>query len=190
MSGLSLWLSPPPTSALRPLIKRLAKDNSSESFLPHATLVSDEIVPKLPVEELVKKVEAGLNEWKKTYGGTELELRFKDVRQGNRYYQCVLTALFEDEPLLSLHHSIVRQFDLTSPPNPYFPHLSLVYADLTLEVKASIIKGLEEDKTVVYEEGEEGAEVAGEKGFRPEEILLLKTAGPCETWEVLARIPL
>ncbi|GAA5905390.1 hypothetical protein JCM6882_003146 [Rhodosporidiobolus microsporus] len=189
MSGFSLWLCPPDSSNLRALVARLAHKQKTEVFAPHCTLVSDEIVPALPVEELVKAVEAGIQEWLKQ-GAGELNVRLKDVRQGPLYYQCVLAALFPDKPLVSLHEAVVRQFPLASPPPPYFPHVSLVYGDLSTSLKASIIDDLNAAGEVKELEGEEGVEVVGEKDFKPGEVLLMKTAGPCATWELLARVPI
>jgi hypothetical protein len=37
---------------------------------------------------------------------------------------------------------------------------------------------------------DEGVAIEGEDGFKPSEILLVKTQGTCETWEVLERISL
>ncbi|GAA6041673.1 hypothetical protein JCM8097_003077 [Rhodosporidiobolus ruineniae] len=193
MSGLSLWLSPPPSSALRPLVARLAHAHHTESFLPHATLVSDEIVPAISLEEVIEKTEQGVREWRQE-GEGRLKLRFKDVRQGPAYYQCVLAALHPDPPLLALHEAVVRQFHVSSPPPPYFPHLSLVYGDLSTQLKATIIDELKADNEVVEvpgQDGEEGGvEIVGEGGFEPSVVLLVRTAGTCATWEVLARIPL
>jgi hypothetical protein len=82
MSGYSLWLSPPSTSSLTSLIQRLAKENGTEAFNPHATLVSDEIVPGgSSVEELVDKVKQGVAVWRKEHA-EKLVLKFKDVRKG------------------------------------------------------------------------------------------------------------
>jgi 2'-5' RNA ligase len=207
MSGYSLWLSPPSSSFLNSLLVRLAKENDTEAFQPHATLVSDEIVPEgLSVEQMVDKVKEGTAAWRKEHAD-KLKLAFEDVRKGvfssspsstallttlragNAYYQCVLAAVHPSPALLALHHSIVSSFSLPSPPQtPYFPHLSLVYGDLSSIQKDSIIAALEADGTVTRQG--EGVAIGGEDGFEPSEILLVRTKGKCETWEVVERIPL
>ncbi|GAA5830573.1 hypothetical protein JCM11251_002517 [Rhodosporidiobolus azoricus] len=178
MSGSTLWLCPPATSQLPSLVERLADAHqTNEVFSPHATLASEEIVPALPVEELVEKTKKGLEQW-------------REQQLGDQYYQCVLATLFPEQALLSLHEAVVRQFSLPSPPPPYFPHVSLVYGDLSIGLKASIIEDLKAQGEVTELEGEEGVKIAGKKDFVPTEVLLVKTSGPCSTWEVLASIPL
>lgn len=119
-------------------------------------------------------------------------MKFTDLRNitGELYYQCVLIALTETPALFSLHESLLTSFSkpIPSPPT-YFPHLSLIYADLTLERKDEII---EEMKTLgeVKQEEVEKVEVVGIKGFKPVEILLVRTKGPPETWEVLGKVAL
>ncbi|GAA6005479.1 hypothetical protein JCM10207_002995 [Rhodosporidiobolus poonsookiae] len=189
MSGLSLWLCPPAASSLPALLRRLADLHGTEHFDPHATLVSDEIVPSLQQDEIIAKVQDGVRNWRKK-NLDPLRLRFKDIRTGDRYYQCVLAALHPDAALTSLHASIVAEFSLSSPPPPYFPHLSLIYGDLSAELKNRIVAELSADGTVKAISGGESVAIGGEKEFEPKEILLVKTSGACETWEVLAKIPL
>ena len=91
--------------------------------------------------------------------------------------------------LLTLHESLLASFDLPVPsPATYFPHMSLVYADLTADTKASMIEGMKQRGEVVERDGR--TEVVGEVGFVPVEILLVRTGGPSDEWEVLARVAL
>lgn len=87
MSGLSLWLSPSPSSPLAPFLARLSSTLQTVAFAPHATLVSDEIVPSLELGDLKSRIEEGVARWREsqTVGEeqpTKLALAFKDVRQG------------------------------------------------------------------------------------------------------------
>lgn len=114
---------------------------------------------------------------------------------GDRFYQCVLAALFPAPSLLALHESLLAAFSLPIPSPPtYFPHLSLVYADLTPEQKAQIIADLILAGDVVDLEGageaRAGVEIVGEDGFIATEVLLVRTGGRPAEWEVLARVPL
>lgn len=85
-SGLSVWLSPPDSSALGDYLTRLSQRYGTPTFRPHATLVSDELCPAFEhVDEVLKCIEQGVNEWKD--GRNDLRLRFKDVRQGEHSMQ-------------------------------------------------------------------------------------------------------
>lgn len=109
---------------------------------------------------------------------------------GALYYQCVLVALEPVLPLFALHESLLRAFSQTPPsPSTYFPHLSLVYGNLTPEKKDEIIKDLK-SKGIVRDLAEGGVEVVGQEGFVASEILLVRTGGVPETWEILGRVGL
>lgn len=86
MSGLSLWLSPPPSSPLAPFLARLSSTLQTVAFAPHATLVSDEIVPALELAALKSRIEEGVVRWRESQTveeqPTDIALAFKDVRQG------------------------------------------------------------------------------------------------------------
>ena len=112
---------------------------------------------------------------------------------GPSFYQCVLAALEPSTALLTLHESLLRAFDLPVPSPPtYFPHLSLVYADLTPEVKDRIIAAMRDGGEVVDTMTHSGAsvDIVGEGSFAPVEILLVRTGGPPKEWEVLGRVEL
>lgn len=88
MSGLSLWLSPAPSSPLAAFLARLSSTLQTVAFAPHATLVSDEIVPALEPRDLKSRIEEGVASWRQsqTVGEqqpTDIALAFKDVRQGD-----------------------------------------------------------------------------------------------------------
>ncbi|KDE05885.1 hypothetical protein MVLG_03828 [Microbotryum lychnidis-dioicae p1A1 Lamole] len=192
MSGLSLWLSPPATSPLGDLITSLSDRYQTVYFKPHATLVSDAIVPGLPVDELVKRIGEAIARWKsdRAIQGPGLEIKFLDVRQGDLFYQCVLATLVPDAHLIALHETLLSSFSVPIPsPSTYFPHLSLVYGDLSPQIKEDIIQGMKERKQVQQEANGE-CRVAGEKGFKAGEVLLVRTSGSTDQWEILARVPL
>lgn len=66
----------------------------------------------------------------------------------------------------------------------YFPHMSLVYGDLSVGRKEEIIAELERRHEV------DGASIVGEDGYRPTEILLVKTDGPPSDWRLLGAVDL
>lgn len=84
MNGLSLWLSPAPSSPLAAFLARLSSTLQTVAFAPHATLVSDEIVPALELGNLKSRIEEGVARWRESQEQqpTDITLAFKDVRQG------------------------------------------------------------------------------------------------------------
>ncbi|SGZ30311.1 BQ5605_C113g13235 [Microbotryum silenes-dioicae] len=201
MSGLSLWLSPPATSPLGDLITSLSDRYQTVYFKPHATLVSDAIVPGLPVDELVKRIGEAIARWKSDRAIQGPGWRSNDVQVGPQilsrtklasdlFYQCVLATLVPDAHLIALHETLLSSFSVPIPsPSTYFPHLSLVYGDLSPQIKEDIIQGMKERKQVQQEANGE-CRVAGEKGFKAGEVLLVRTSGSTDQWEILARVPL
>lgn len=96
MSGLSLWLSPSNGSPLDSFLARLSSTLQSPAFQAHATLVSDEIVPAgLEADEVVKRVKEGVQQWQAAVELTELQLSFKDVRQGEQLRRTLTARLKE-----------------------------------------------------------------------------------------------
>jgi hypothetical protein len=87
MSGLSLWLSPAPSSPLAAFLARLSSTLQTVAFAPHATLVSDEIVPALELGDLQSRIEEGVARWRESQAvgdqlPDDIALAFQDVRQG------------------------------------------------------------------------------------------------------------
>lgn len=108
---------------------------------------------------------------------------------GDKFYQCVLVALHKDEALLSLHATLLKTFGASSDKAAeYFPHMSLIYGDSTTERKDEIIADMSDRKEFI--ENGDGVQVAELDGYEPNEILLVRTAGLPEKWEVMGRVPL
>lgn len=71
--------------------------------------------------------------------------------------------------------------------------MSLVYGDLEMQQRQALIAGMQENGEVKsLEAGSSGAQesVLGETQFETSEILVVKTAGKSDEWEIAARIPL
>lgn len=66
---------------------------------------------------------------------------------------------------------------------PYFPHLSLVYGDLKDEEKQAIINRLDTTGQLLPP-----ATIAGLKGIKPIEVLLVRTSGKSSEWKVLGKV--
>lgn len=109
---------------------------------------------------------------------------------GDKYYQCVLASTHRTESLTSLHDALVRGFGHQPEDEEprYFPHLSLVYGDLTIERKNNIISHCLARGIAHQKENEVG--VNGVVGFKASQILLVTTKGPTATWTVLGKVDL
>ncbi|KAH8930097.1 LigT-like protein [Atractiella rhizophila] len=186
MSGISLWLSPPSPSPLPNLLSHLSTTYNTPSFSPHLTLLSDQLVPSgYSTPDLLAAIQRAVRKWHDE-GKDACEIKFEEVIQGDKFYQCVFIKCAETSSLVSLHLALRKEFSLPAPTKeaPYFPHLSLVYGDLEREKKSEIIKKMEQDGEV------KGEEVVGVKEFRPSEILVMRTKGPPKEWEFIGRVDL
>ncbi|KAK4051302.1 hypothetical protein OIO90_004783 [Microbotryomycetes sp. JL221] len=199
-SGYSLWLSPSWDSSPFPaLLDKLSSKHDTVPFKPHTTLVADSLTPQATLDEFVEMTKKGVQAWKikkGASGGNGLNLTFYDVRQGDMFYQCVLAALVRDVDLVDLHLTLRRAYGTHDKPDApsYFPHMSLVYGDLTREKKDDIIREMKDEGD--FEELEDLTEEGGRvkikdlTGYKVDEILVVKTSGPTTEWDVLARVPL
>ncbi|CED83515.1 RNA ligase/cyclic nucleotide phosphodiesterase [Phaffia rhodozyma] len=145
----SLWLTPSKSLAsdtFRTLISSLP----GPRFPAHATLLGS--APHgTSLEDVMKGVEDALAEWRnsiKDRHKNELTVRFKDVRRGEEYFRCVLVAL-EEHPDLMLFHDLTLKFLPSPSERPvYFPHISLLYSDISLEDRQIIVDELYRSKRV------------------------------------------
>lgn len=194
MSGLSLWLSPNGTQleVLDKLITKLSEETPGcLAFKPHATLISDEQVPDLPIDQILESVSKSVLEWNSTELGCKSKsflLQFQDVQRGAHFYQCVLASLVKSPELMSLNATLKRNLLDSSKLDqlpPYFPHLSLVYGDLTDDQKQAIIERLISSEQLVPP-----ANLLGLDGFEPTEILLVRTSGSSSDWKILGNVQL
>lgn len=124
---------------------------------------------------------------------------FKEVRTGQHYFQCVLAVVKKQPSLLSLNSSLAKEFNSMA---DYFPHLSLVYGDLTPDERMDVIEGLIKDGSLVdldgkvgeegreEERGQGGCLVNGVGGFVAVEVLVVRTKGDSDDWRIVKRVPL
>ena len=117
---------------------------------------------------------------------------FERLEAGAKFFQCVYVVLDRtgSEGLLRLHQALRRAFASPDPEGEsYFPHLSLVYGDPDAETKQGIIDGMLERGEAVSPSGDK-VQILGESGFQTDEILVVRTAGRSDEWEIVARVPL
>jgi len=189
---LTLWLTPPDPSSLDSLVVELSKKHSTPSFSAHVTLLGDQSFRnKLSVEEVTEKVRQGIGLWRSTTGGN-LEISFNDVRAGPSFFQCILLAVIEDPCLLALNKLMFEALADSDGSLPtYFPHLSLVYGDLSKDEKAAMIESIKSDGYVQSVNGDRGGvSASGVASFQPKEVQIVQIDGEVSDWKVVAKVPL
>ncbi|KAK9238475.1 2',3'-cyclic-nucleotide 3'-phosphodiesterase [Lipomyces kononenkoae] len=195
MPGLSLWLSPPPSSpiykALESLIGQLSDDlfppsSKAPKFSPHITLTSDIPVDVDP-DAVVRSVSS--------LASPRLQIDIGNVAYGPAYFKKIYLRIAKTPDLIQLAgesrriHVYLSTNDNKSADkaeamarewqsSEYDPHLSLVYSDewpITDNKKIDIQARLES----LFDQVGTSSWVGGR-------ISLVKTLGPVETWQVLA----
>ncbi|KAK9375816.1 2',3'-cyclic-nucleotide 3'-phosphodiesterase [Lipomyces chichibuensis] len=186
MPGLSLWLSPPPSSpiynALESLITQISDDlfgGAAPNFSPHITLTSD--IPLDADPAAVVKYAASTIEEK-------LEIDVTHVAYGPSYFKKIYLRVTKTPELVRLAGESRRKYAYTAVEDAevtarewevheYDPHISLVYSDewpIHKDKKIDIEARLE---TLFGEVG---------KTWLGGRISLVKTIGPADKWPVLA----
>ncbi|MHC1716337.1 MAG: 2'-5' RNA ligase family protein [Candidatus Dojkabacteria bacterium] len=130
------------------IIDSLSKKYDTPSF-PHVT-----IFEMLEAEEndLVTKVE------RITKGFKKIEVEIFGMNFTNTVHQCVFAQIKMSSQLLALYNELETslQYSTTS---PYFPHMSLIYGDLSSEEKSNVAKQVKLgdklllDKLAIYRDG-------------------------------------
>jgi len=161
-NGVSLWLMP--TGAARGSLARLIRDVSGRVrapiFDPHVTLV-----PGIEGdEERILRATAQL-------AASSRPLTIQLGRPGWRdeYFRCLFFEAERSAGLLNLERRARERLDL-APVTDYFPHLSLVYADLVESAKRALLPDLPERPPAV----------------RVDAIHVYRTRGAVGNWRRLA----
>ncbi|ODN80433.1 hypothetical protein L202_02678 [Cryptococcus amylolentus CBS 6039] len=136
LTGYTLWLSPasPQKYQFQSLIKHLATfSEDAPVFEPHITLLAPVSldVPLGEIEDTLGRIVAelgGLQEWK---------LQLKAAQKGDFYFQSVLAPVEPTKELLALREKVEQAFSVPGQ-SDYFPHLSLLYGDISAEKRDSI----------------------------------------------------
>lgn len=166
-SGTSLWLLPEPPAAatLARTIEALSARFGAPGFAPHLTLLGG--LPHAAAEAVV--VARRLAE-----SARPRQARVARVGALPEFFRCLFLEI-ENEPwLLALHQRAVALAGPESPP-PFFPHVSLLYAELAQDAKAALVSELS---------GSVPAAV------RLDAIQVVRTEGEVGGWRPLAAFPL
>lgn len=195
-SDYSLWLSPESSeTVLSDLIIDLSRrvDPPTLPFAPHATLFSDSLIgTQATLEDIREGVERAIRDSRVN----KVTCKFEKLEAGKLFYQCVYIKLVKDERgsngLLELHRSLRRAFGDHKDPEgeSYMPHVSLVYGDLDLPTKEGLIQGMlsKGEAEVISEDG--GVKVLDLVEFETTQVLVVRTAGPSDSWQIVDSIPM
>lgn len=204
-SGLCLWLVPFVSSpsevelnrGIREVMSTLRGANAgcSGEFGTHATLVSALGDRDIPPDQLRDVTTAAVDEWRRSHPGHGLTVGFKDVTTRGRYFQCILLALHPTKALLELNSIANRCVDRHFPPpltardkEQYFPHISLLYADLTAKDAQHQIDGLKEQR--VFRKNDDGVQFKGFNEITFGSVDVWDCTGRPEDWKKVHSIPL
>ncbi|KAK4684442.1 2',3'-cyclic-nucleotide 3'-phosphodiesterase, partial [Tremellales sp. Uapishka_1] len=172
LKAYALWLTPSPAErpALDSLIHSLSTHEPLSSPFPaHITLLHP-LSLEIPLPALIARLE-------QTVASTPpLKLELQPAQSGDKYYQCVLSAVKPHNGLASLRTACEQEFGIHDLP-PYFPHLSLLYGDLSSERRDEIA-------AMVKKEYDLPTRVA------VQEVQIARCVGTAAEWEVVASVPL
>lgn len=165
--GTSLWLMPEAVARerLSATIEDLARRLGTPSFEPHVTLIG-RLAPSAP--EIVIAAE------KLAASTPPFQLQLARLGHSAQYLRCVFYEI-EDSPVLAELHRRARSLLRSDKDRPFFPHLSLVYADLDEPTRLRLVE-----------------EMAGEnrEPFPVNELQVVRTEGDVGDWRPLAAFPL
>lgn len=155
--GYSIWLIPPPgiSSKFKVIIDDLARKYNQGFFDPHVTLIGgldgEEGKVLREVKELVKKLKS-------------FEINFEGFGMEDFFFKSLYLKAIKGDGLMTANNLAQAQFNLNY---EYKPHFSLIYGDLSDEIKIEIIEKLKNQKWV---------------GFKVDKLVLYKCDGEVSEW--------
>ena len=126
----SLWFVPEAgavNDALQTIIDRLASEHGGPTFPPHLTLLSGIVAPEDDVVERARRLAA-------TSGPITLHL--DDIGTDETYFQSLFAVVRPTPALVGLRAAARTVFP--EAPDPYRPHVSLLYGHPSAETKQAI----------------------------------------------------
>jgi len=165
-AGYSIWLIPsePQFSYLKSTIDIIAKEVNAPTFLPHITLLGQ-------LDQRINHLQNELTKISQVFTAFDLEL--DRISTLDQYFRSIFFNVISSQNLIQLwHHAIVR---LQVEKDLYEPHLSLLYSHLNNTEKERLLKSYKVDLPL---------------SITIDEIVLMKTKGSPEQWQVVDRYPL
>ncbi|KAG8760722.1 hypothetical protein FRC14_002218 [Serendipita sp. 396] len=181
--GLSLWLIPsqPLKSQIQTIINEVADAERAPKFEPHMTVVS------IPCPSAIPPLQSSLMPVLTRF--ESLRLAFKSLFVGTSYFISVALLLHPTPALVEFQRDIVRALsqELGGEPSdkPFLPHISLYYGNISSEDRERIASAIR-DKGLL--DNDAGLTIGGVSSNLPDELWVVKTEGPVESWEVIEMI--
>ena len=176
MADYSLWLVPssPESETTTKIIHELIEaEPDSPAFEPHITLLHpvDISTPIESITTTLQNIAQSLD-----LRAKPLWLNLKPAQRGTFYYQSVLAPVEANETLTALRSACEDAFEWKGD-KPYFPHLSLLYGDISTERREELAKTVQD-----------GQSLPGMVTI--EEILVVDCTGTTKDWKTVASVPL
>lgn len=164
--GYSLWLIPKSAAyyELELTIRNLAESYQSPIFPPHLTLISGMECSDLA--QLTEKTQL-LSRSQRPFCCPIERIEFS-----NQFFQCVYLKIFPTEDLRGLRTQSLSYFETRD--SLFYPHLSLIYGNLTEQTKTAICRKFEK-------------KFPSEIEFAS--LALFHTDGPPENWRMVDQLP-
>jgi 2'-5' RNA ligase len=126
----SLWLVPEAgaiSDALQAIIDRLSREYGGPTFPPHLTLLGGITAPEDDVTERARRLAA---QW------APVTLHLDDIGTDETYFQSLFAVVRPTSELVALRAAARAIFP--EAPDPYRPHISLLYGHPSAETKQAI----------------------------------------------------
>jgi 2'-5' RNA ligase len=114
--------------ALRAIIDRLAEQHGGPAFPPHLTLLSGIVTEESDVVERARRLASA---------STPLTLHLDDIGTDETYFQSLFAVARPTPELVGLR-AVAREV-FPDAPDPYRPHISLLYGRPSPETKRTIV---------------------------------------------------
>lgn len=143
MSGFGIFLVPATSQYKKynKIITSLSKKYDTLNFEAHVTVLGKLEAEEKDLVTKVKKIANGLN---------KIETNIFGVNFTNTFYQCVFAQLKMSPQLLNLYQELGTDLKYVNK-SPYFPHMSLIYGDLSTEEKANIAGQVKVGKKILLD---------------------------------------
>jgi len=163
-------MSPTLESAQGVVTELIKSETTSPAFSPHITLLHP-VSKSTPVDQIKSLLgdcikQADLKD--------KLPLSLKQAQGGSHYYQSVLAPVSPDEKLSKLREACEQAFGWQGD-SVYFPHLSLLYGDITTERREELAKKVNEEMTLP-------------KCVEIKEIAVVDCTGSAGQWRTVATV--
>eukprot|EP00741_Cyanophora_paradoxa_P003281 tig00000691_g3189.t1 len=173
---VSVWFMPPAGEVqdrLRELMGEMRDAHGGPTFAPHITwLGSIETSQKMNEYDIAEKLKTICQRI------PPQEIKLTAVKRQGEFFRCVLAEVDPTEPLVNAYKGIWKSFYGSLPAPEFYPHLSLLYGELSDEEKEGIVQRYASDARVV------------DVSFTVTTAEMWDTSHGCDKWVKITSIPL